>query len=90
MRIILSLIKINRIRYSLLRTNTNHNCPRQIRSTTKIIIINNLIILIYNFEISLNIYILIFSILINIHLYRYLSIYYQLVVIFNIISHLCI
>lgn len=49
-----------------------------IRTATKIIIIDNLIILIYIFKIYLNLNILMFFILINIHLYRHFSIYYQL------------
>lgn len=51
----------------------------KIRITTKIIIIDNLIILIYIFKFYLNMTILMFFILINIPLHRYSSIYYQLV-----------
>ena len=79
MRIILSLIKINPIGYSFLRTNINHNCPHKIRNTTKIIIINNLIILNLTLKFYLNMNTLMFFILINIHIYRYFSIYYQLI-----------
>lgn len=52
---------------------------QKIRITTKIIIIDNLIILIYIFKFYLNMNILMFFILISIHLYRHFSIYYQLV-----------
>ena len=51
---------------------------QKIRITTKIIIIDNLIILIYVFNFCFNINILIFFILINIYSNRHFSIYYQL------------
>ena len=52
--------------------------PKKIRITTKIIIIDNLIILIYVFKFYFNMNILVFFILINIHSNRHFSIYYQL------------
>ena len=64
----------------LFHSNIIQKQHSKIRTTIKIIIIDNLIILIYNIKFDLSIYNLMFFILINIHIYRHLSIYYQLIV----------
>ena len=70
---------MNPIWYGSIRAVTNKKEYLKIRITTKIIIIDNLIILIYIFKIYSNINILMFFILINIYLHRHFLIYYQLV-----------
>ena len=65
--------------YGVIRAITNKKDYLKLRITTKIIIIDNLIILIYVFKFYFNMNILIFFILINIYSNRHFSIYYQLV-----------
>ena len=75
------MIQDNPTGYSVYLSTLNSLYKHKIRNITKIIITDNLIILIYLFKFYLNIYIFIFFILINLYLHRYFSIYYQLVVI---------
>ena len=75
------MIQDNPTGYSVYLSTLNSLYKHKIRNITKIIITDNLIILIYLFKFYLNIYIFIFFILINLYLHRYFSIHYQLVVI---------
>ena len=75
------MIQDNPTGYSVYLSTLNSLYKHKIRNITKIIITDNLIILIYLFKFYLITYIFMFFILINIHLYRYFSIHYQLVVI---------
>ena len=61
------MIQDNPTGYSVYLSTLNSLYKHKIRNITKIIITDNLIILIYLFKLYFNIYILMFFILINIH-----------------------
>ena len=61
------MIQDNPTGYSVCLSTLNSLYKHKIRNITKIIITDNLIILIYPFKLYFNIYILMFFILINIH-----------------------